>query len=257
MTSYRVTYTDNQIEALRDRPEIIALWEAGSAATGTTDEYSDIDLMALCSCSTNEAFALIEAVMPPITHRYIEPSNSGSDLKHRIYFHDKAPKHFFADVGVLSQDSEESLKELMAVERHGTPIVHFDDKRLIKPHPIDKTKWRLKLETRLKELEASFPIYVIQVLKPLDRHQYTEAFAFFYHGLLRKLVELMGIRFRPYRFDFELRYLERDFPQKEQDAIHEYMKYVDPGDLRRKVASIEHEIKDNLDIIKNQGIQLG
>ena len=256
MTSYRITYIEKQIEALRDNPKIIALWEAGSAATGTTDQYSDLDLIALCSCDIDEAFSLMESVMPPITHRYIEPAGLSSDLRHRIYFHDGAPKHFFADVGVLSEDSRETLKELMVIERHGTPVVYFDDKGLIKPHPMDKTQWQSKLETRLKELEESFPIYILQVLKPLDRHQNTEAFAFFYHGLLRRLVELMGIRFRPYRYDFELRYLERDFPQKEQDAIHEYMKYVDPDDLRRKVTLIERDITENLTAIKNQGIQL-
>ena len=257
MTSYRNTYIEKQIEALRDNPKIIALWEAGSAATGTTDQYSDIDLSVLCCCDINEAFDLMESAMPPITHRYIEPSGLRSDLiRYRIYFHDGAPKHFFADVHVLPEDSRETLEELMVIERHGTPVVYFDDKGLIKPHPMDKTKWQSKLETRLKELEESLPIYIVQVLKPLDRHQNTEAFAFFYHGLLRKLVELLGIRFRPYRYDFELRYLERDFPQKEQDSILEYMKYIDPDDLRKKVALVEQDFKENLAIIKNQGIHL-
>ena len=100
MTSYRDIYIEKQIEALRDNPKIVALWEGGSAATGSTDQYSDIDLLALCACETDEAFDLMESVMPPITHRYIEPA--GPDLRHRIYFHDGAPKHFFADVGVFS-----------------------------------------------------------------------------------------------------------------------------------------------------------
>lgn len=254
MTSYRDTYIQKQIDAFRDNPKIIALWEGGSAATGSTDEYSDLDLHALCACETDEAFDLMESVMPPITHRYIEPP--GSDLRHRIYFHDGAPKHFIADIGVLSENSQETLEERMIVERHGTPVVFFDDKALIKPHPVNKIEWQAKLESRIKELEDTLPIYTLQVLKPLDRHHYTEAFAFYYHGLLRKLVELMGIRFRPYRYDFELRYLERDFPQKEQQAIHQYMKYVDPEDLRKKVALIHQDFKENLAVIKNQGIHL-
>jgi len=74
--------------------------------------------------------------------------------------------------------------------------------------------------------------------------------------LLRKLVEVMGIRYRPYRYDFELRYLERDFPEKEQTSIHEYMKYLGPGDLRNKVALIDTDFRENLAVIKNQGIHL-
>ena len=254
MTSYRDIYIEKQIEALRDNPKIVALWEGGSAATGSTDQYSDIDLFALCACETDEAFDLMESVMPPITHRYIKPA--GPDLRQRIYFHDGAPQYFFADVGVLSENSREALNECMVIERHGKPIVFFDNKGLIKPHPVNKIEWQEKLEHRVKELENAFPIYILQVLKPLDRHQNTEAFAFFYHGLLRRLVELMGIRFRPYRYDFELRYLERDFPQKEQQSIHEYMKYVDPDDLRKKVALIDQDINENLAVIKKEGIRL-
>ena len=103
MTSYRNTYIGKQIDALRDNSKIVALWESGSAATGTTDEFSDIDPIALCSCEIDEAFDLIESVMPPITHRYIEPA--GPILKHRIYFHDGAPQHFFADIGAGSCDA--------------------------------------------------------------------------------------------------------------------------------------------------------
>jgi len=256
LTSYRATYIETQIAALRGNPKIVAAWEAGSAATGTTDEYSDIDLNMLCACDIDEAFSLIESAMPPITHRYVEPAGSGGGLIHRIYFHDDAPKHFFADVGVLLETSRDTLDELMVIERHGNPVVYFDDRDLLQPHHIDKVWWQAKLEARLTELEASFPIYVLQVLKPLDRHRHTEAFAFYYHGLLRKLVELMGIRYRPYRYDFELRYLERDFPQQEQDAIHEYMKYVDPDDLRKKVELIERDFEKHLKLVKQRGIQL-
>ena len=90
MTSYRDIYIEKQIEALRDNPKILALWEGGSAATESTDQYSDIDLLALCAGETDEAYDLMESVMPPITHRYIEPA--GPDIRHRIYFHDGAPK---------------------------------------------------------------------------------------------------------------------------------------------------------------------
>jgi len=253
LTSYRDTYIVKLIEALKGNPNILALWEGGSAATGSTDQFSDLDLYAICACKPNQAFELIEAAMPPIAHRYVEPS--GSDFSHRIYFHSGSPKHFFADVAVLSEGSQMALKDLMVIERHGHPIVFFDDQDLIKPHSANKIEWQAKLEARVMELEEAFPIYVVQVLKPLDRNQSTEAFAFFYHGLLRKLVELMGIRFRPFRYDFELRYLERDFPLKEQRSIQEYMKYVDPDDLRRKVALIEHDIEQHLAMIKSQGIR--
>lgn len=254
LTSFREAYIEQQVEALRGRPEVVALWEAGSAATGTTDQYSDVDLIALCSCEPNDAFELIESAMPPITHRYVEPEVHG--LRHRIYFHDGAPQHFFADIGVLHEDSRDTLNELMVVERHGNPVVFFDDKGLIKPHSLNKIEWEAKLEARVIELEEAFPIYIVQVLKALDRKQNTEAFAFFYHGLLRRLVELMGIRFRPYCYDFELRYLERDFPQEEQEAIQNYAKYVDADDLRKKVMLVDQDIKEHLAAIKRDGICL-
>lgn len=139
MSSFRDSYIEKQIETLRGNPKILALWEAGSAATASTDQYSDIDLFALCACETDEAFDLMESVMPPITHRYIQPV--GPDLKHRIYFYDGAPKHFFADIGVFSLDADAALRERMVIERHGQPVVFFDDKGLINPQPANKADW--------------------------------------------------------------------------------------------------------------------
>ena len=120
MASYREIYIKKQVEALRDNPKIVALWEGGSAATGSTDQYSDLDLNALCACETDEAFGLMEAVMPPITHCYVEPAGPAS--RHRIYFHEGAPRHFTADIGVLSHNACEALKERMITERHGIPV---------------------------------------------------------------------------------------------------------------------------------------
>ena len=254
MAGYRERYLFTLIEALRNLPEMLALWEAGSAATGTTDQYSDIDLMIVCSCGTDAAFELIEAVLPPITHRHVQLK--GHELMRRIYFHDEAPKHFYADIGVLREDSRETLKDLMQVERHGQPLVHFDEKGILRPQSVDKTEWRQRLESRVRELEEALPVYIIQVLKALDRKLYTEAFAFFYHGLLRRLVELMGIRFRPYRYDFELRYLERDFPLQEQELIRTYTIYAGPKDLRKKVDSVSEDIARYIAAIDADGILL-
>jgi hypothetical protein len=80
----------------------------------------------------------------------------------------------------------------MAIERHGKPSP-FLRQGPDKPHQ-NKIEWRAKKTE--SQLDDVFDLHFAST--QTFGSPYTEAFAFFYHGLLRKYVELLGIRFRPY-----------------------------------------------------------
>ena len=65
----------------------------------------------------------------------------------------------------------------------------------------------------------AFPVYKVQVLKAIDRGHEADAFHFYQSGIVRPLVELLGMIYRPFQYDFGLRYIYRSFP----------------GDLRERV----------------------
>jgi predicted nucleotidyltransferase len=248
----------NAISADLERsPQALALWEGGAAANGTQDQYSDIDLLIVGSDSIDVLFDVIEATLnrvSRVTHRMIEPKTFWPGCYQRIYFLENAPKHFFVDVAVILQNSKETLSEFLEIERHGTPAVHFDKRGLVKPGHTCPIQWKEKQKKRLAEIEEAFPIYKIEVLKEFDRNHPIDAFAFYFAGMIRPLVEIMGMLHRPFRFDFGLRYLHRTFPEQDQRTIENLLYVKGFEDLEAKALEahrlfeeIRHQVREKLD----------
>lgn len=90
------------------------------------------------------------------------------------------------------------------------------------------------------------------VLKELDREHSIDAFAFYFSGLVRPLVEVMGMLHRPFRFDFGLRYLHRTFPMKDQDTIKRFLYVRDMDELRKNVDEIGMLFKETALQVRRQ-----
>ena len=233
------------VSSLRMNDQTIACWEGGSAANGTSDRYSDIDLMVVGKDSIEIIFAEIElalARVARISHKYVEPKCFWPGCFQRIYFLDGAPEHFFIDVAVFLASSREVLAEFMLPERHGSPLIHFDKANLVKPGTSDLTALRAKHLKRLREIEAAYPIFRIEVFKELDRKHPIDAFGFYFTTIIRPLVELMGIIYRPYRYDFGLRYLHKTFPVADQKIIERLLFVQDAEALRARMIEADRLI---------------
>lgn len=237
------------IETLKDNSKALALWEAGSAANNTSDEFSDIDLLILTDSSNEKLFEEIEAKLTnkfKIIHKYVEVKPLQEGQFHRIYFFEGSPKHFFLDLGILSKNAENCLNEILQKERHGTPIVHFDKTGLIKAKSVDTESLNVKQKQRLEELEASFPVYFTTVMKELDREHPIDSFHFYYAGMLRPLVEVLGMLHRSSRYDFGLRYLHKDFPSELQETIKSFLYPIDEKSLKESAIKTEKLFRETL-----------
>lgn len=248
MNDFKKKTLEALVESLRGDSRARAVWEGGSAANGTSDDFSDIDLMIVCEDSSDPLFDVVEAALEsvsPITHRYLEPPTTiWPGCSHRLYFLAGAPKHFFVDVAILPRSSEGLLAEFLQVERHGTPVVHFDRDDLIQPRSADPAALKIRQRKRLAEIEGAFPIYRTEVLKELDRGQTIDAFGFYFGGLVRPVVELMGMLHRPFKFDFGLRYLHRTFPERDQAAVERLLFVRSAQDLEARVAEVERMFEE-------------
>jgi hypothetical protein len=239
-------FRTNLIHKIAQRLEplefVQALWEGGSAANKTTDEFSDIDLNILASESHEVVFEVFESALnsvSEITHAWHEPKSIWPDLTQRIYFLKDSPKHFFADVALFPESAPDILQEFMQPERHGTPVVHFDKKSKIIPHPVDKEALITKQQQRFKDILGAFPVYKKEVLKELDRGNPVDAIAFYQGGLIKPLVELLGMLHRPFQFDFGLRYLKRCLPPEIFQRIERLLYVSDTQILRKNAEELE------------------
>lgn len=242
-TSYREQIVSNLVSSVQANDNVYAAWEGGSAANGTLDEFSDFDFNIVADeGAINETFDRIESSLNTVSrvqHVWAEGGSAWPELTQRIYILEDSPKHFFVDVSVFPRQEETLLQEFMQTERHGTPVVLFDKPGLITPRPADKVAIELRQKKLLKKYTAGFPVFEIEVYKELDRGNNIDALAFFQMALLKPTVEVLGILYRPFQFDFGLRYLNRSFPRETYDFIEECMYMRDAEALRTNTARIK------------------
>jgi predicted nucleotidyltransferase len=220
---FRARVLQALLPALRTEPHVLACWEGGSVATGRADAFSDIDLCLVAEADqTTAAFATVEvalAAAAPIAHTWrVEPA-AFPHLAQRFYLLAGAPPFFAVDCSVLTPAG---VAQFMERERHGEPVVHFDRCGLIAPRALDRDAHAEKMRHRFEQIRAAWPVYRMLVQKELARGRPLDAIGFYLNGMLRLLVELAGLRFRPARFDFGWRYLHHDVPAELQQQLRSF-----------------------------------
>lgn len=239
---YRKKVLKTMIDALQPRPDILAVWEGGSAATGTKDQYSDIDLCVLANSAQRPILDHIQKSLEVLNIEHTwqtQKSFFGEGLMQRVIILKDSPKFFLIDVGVFDQNHPQLLKEFLEVERHGEQIIYFDKIGVIKQGHTDAAEVFKKHKLRVDELNDGFVVYKSLVLKEIARGKAIDAIAFYQSGLVRPLVEIMGMIYRPFKSDFGLRYLHKDFPEESQDLIKQLMYVSSVEDLSSKIPRLE------------------
>ena len=218
-------------EALRPLPAVFAGWEGGSAAFGAVDAYSDIDLEYLVAddASFERLYAsvarAIETVSPiiathtPLKGRYYKLKDGGDFLLVDVVFH---------RVG----DPDHCLD----IERHGERVPLFDNGNWLRPRPVDQGALGTQREKRYQELRTWFPMSQVFVRKAILRGQHVEAVNAFWACTLKPLAELLRMRYCPVRWDFGVRYLDRDLPPAVYEQVCDLALVRDLRDLERKQA---------------------
>ena len=217
-----------------------ACWEGGSVAMGRADAYSDIDLYVVADTARHEpildAFesALAQAAAIAHTWRVEPPAFAG--VAQRIYLLKDAPRFFAVDCAVLTA---EAAVQFLERERHGTPRVVFDRDARIEALPLDRTRHAARLRQRLAQIRASWPVYRTIVAKELARGRALDAIGFYFNGLLRPLIELVGMRYRPDRFDYGWRYLHDELPAELQHQLASFAYVAGPERISEHLPAID------------------
>ncbi len=218
---------------LKKDENILAAWEGGSAATGFQDELSDLDLILISKDDAVEiSFSKIENYLQKIgirsKFRLPEPTWHGHSQA--FYFLKNSPKFYYIDLLIEKESAKNRLTE---AGRHGKAKIWFDKKNLIDLTPTSRKEIEKKCQHQLKISKQIFPIYENDVLKYIKRKKFIDAMAL-YQGLIRRLMILLNIKYRPEKYDFGLRYLYRDFPQHEIVLIETLLQIENLEDLEKK-----------------------
>lgn len=217
--------------ALRPLPNVLAGWEAGSVAFGALDGYSDIDLTFLVD--DDVSFDLLYAAaadsletVSPITASHPVPPG-------RYYRLKEGGEFLLVDLCFLRAGAPDHFLE---VERHGHVLALFDKGDWLRPRPLDEGALAIKRDKRYRELQTWFLVSQSFVRKAILRGQHAEALTSFWAYTMKPLAELLRMRYCPVRWDFGLRYLERDLPPAVYDQLRDLVFVRDLEDLEAKLA---------------------
>lgn len=243
--------------ALEPLPDVLAMWEGGSAAWGRLDEWSDLDLLLLVEDESVEpAFAALEAAIETqsridLRHRLPAPTWHGHDQS--FYRLRDAGPYLMLDVVVLRRSRGDRFLER---ERHGDPLVYFDKTGEIASRPLDRRALKRRIENRLAQLRQTFPLFQPMVRKELCRGNDLDALAFYQSATLAPLVTLLRMRHCPERFDFGLRYIDRDLPPDAAARVRGLSFVARPGDLARRQRDAEALFEQVLAELDDAGVDL-
>lgn len=208
--------------ALEPLPAVLAAWEGGSASFGAVDGYSDIDVNVLVDddVSLDVLYAAAEAsleTVSPITASHFLPPG-------RYYKLRDAGEFLLLDLTFVRAGASDHALD---VERHGRARRLFDKGDWLHPRPLDESALAAKRDERLRELQSWFIWSQSFVRKAILRRQEVEAMGSFWSYTLRPLVEILRMRYCPARWDFGMRYLERDLPRDVYTRLRDLMFVAD------------------------------
>jgi hypothetical protein len=228
--SLRDQITGAVCRALEPFSDVVAGWEGGSAAFGLIDNYSDIDLFFLVNdnASHEPLYAAVEdalrGVSPVVASHYVAPG--------RYYQLEAAGEYLLVDLCLLRvSDPDHHLD----IERHGHVRPLFDKGDWLRARSGARVEVESKRVHWCRELEAWFVLSQGFARKAIWRGRQAEALAVYWAATLKPLADLLRIRYCPARWDFGMRYMDRDLPPAVYCRFCELMFVQDLKDLELKL----------------------
>lgn len=236
-------------ECFEAQPWVRAAWLGGSDASGRVDAYSDIDLQLIVEADAIErAFEVLHAScerLAPIevSHRLPEPTWHG--FSQEFLRLERCDPNHVIDFLVMPVSAPPASR-LLEPERHGTPRVLFDRDGLLRVPGLDHGAHGAKLRKRLHDLRATFELHSPLITRSAARGLPVETVAFYQRFALQPLVELLRMRHDPDRFDFGLRYLDRDLPSADYEFVQQVAFPRDAADCVSLLELVRERIRHEL-----------
>lgn len=214
------------------RQDVLAVWEGGSAATGYLDEYSDLDLCIVIGDKDVEPiFQSLEDYFEQtygIIRQFRLPEPTWHGMSQCFYLLDKCPDLFYCDIAVVTRDNPKKFTE---PDRHGNALIWFDKDQVYSAVPTPESEIRDMAIRTLKSVTALDFLSIIELRKALKRRNWIAAQMNWQMFINRCLVPLLNIRWRPWKADFGIRYVERDYPQEVIQRLEALLHYDTVDDI--------------------------
>ncbi|HCB04310.1 MAG TPA: hypothetical protein PLZ93_23325 [Nocardioides sp.] len=215
-------------------PDVLCVWVGGSAATGGYDEWSDLDVVALCTPGTAfEAYARwlasaraafdIRDVWEPPASTWPDGRQCFLNLQDRPGLLLEPTR--LVDLVVLDLADQHSHVD---VRRHGDLVVLYDpgSRIVLEPEDVSTAMEQAVDQVRQRRVTGEW-----LVNRAIARGHVAEAVDLYLRFPLAGVVRLERVRHCPWRHDYGLRYLREDLPAEVADRIEELVPGVSSASL--------------------------
>jgi len=217
---YRELFRTRIMDLFSGEPWMHAIWEGGSAATGYLDDLSDLDLgLVVDDDRIEETFALFEKMLEKnytITKRFRIPEPSWHGHSQCYYFIEKCPAHFYVDLLIEKLSSGNRLIE---PDRHGKSLIWLNKNKVLKPEPTPEDEMFQRNKSFFAMQAAAYPISETETEKQLLRGNEIDAMLEYQGFIQRRLAALLNLKYRPAKYDFGIRYGDREYPKAVAERV--------------------------------------
>jgi hypothetical protein len=115
----------------------------------------------------------------------------------------------------------------------------FDKANLVVQTSLNRSEHFSKMQERLLALRKTFDFFQIIVRKEINRGHLVSAISNYHTYTLQPLIELLGMVYRPERYDFKTKYFYRDFPTEVITCVELLYCVMNLADLASKQQQAE------------------
>jgi predicted nucleotidyltransferase len=236
-------------ESLKKQEKVFAMWLEGSDGTGSSDEYSDIDIvLAVEDGFELEVLNFCEQVLlelSPLDMSYEEPRHNSKN-RYKVFHLENTSKYLLIDLSVQSH-----LLNFQFVRENDSeiPIILFDKKEIISFIDLNETELKEELKNRLYHLENTIK-QKSRVEKYVARNKFIEAMGYYSKFIIGPLVELLRIKYKPVNYDYHIVCISKHLPKEIIEQLDELYKVNSINDLSVHVEKAYRWFYEILDEVK-------
>jgi hypothetical protein len=248
--------------ALHDRlvacDDVLAMWEAGSAAFDRADERSDLDIGLLVrDGSASRVWEVVERGLEDagaFSIRWENPVHIFKGMTQRVYRPTGARRWLDLDIGIFPESVEDLY---LQPQRHGRATILFDrsEGKRTSQSKFDEAAHGHRLREALHQEIMRWNLYRDFVAKEIARGRTLDAFGFYLAFAVRPVVTVLGMLHRPDRFDYGFRYVRDELPAEAVKAIERLCYVASPNELLGRVEEANAIFLRTIDALRGSGIE--
>jgi len=230
---------------LQQEPAVLAVWLEGADATGTVDEFSDIDLC--CSVADGQLDAVRAVAQSSLETLggldLVSPLDSRNAIHSHTVFHIKdTPPYLLLDFVIFPTGHEVRFISGDEIEK---PLVLFDRGNVIQYRMLDEEAIRKERLSRLKALRETVS-QVSRIDKYVKRGDFLEAYGYYQKWLFTPLVEILRLKYTPLHADYYIVHISRHLPEDVLKKLENLMQFTSIKELAEKSELAARLFKDTL-----------